>query len=83
MKEELEKWEAVVEEGETFWIHPTHGNVFKHKDGTYSGMFPKVCSMGPFKTVEQAQKVLETCKQRVSQAIDVVNEEIVEESKGE
>lgn len=70
-------WEQVNEDGGTFWVHNDHGNVFKQTDSSYIAMVPKVFKLGPFKTLEEAQKVLETCKQEISQAIDVVNERLV------
>jgi hypothetical protein len=77
----MSKWEKVVEDGETFWINEDHGNVYKQSETSYIAMFPRVVRLGPFKTPEEAQKALETCKQKIEQALDVANEEIVGEIK--
>lgn len=75
----MSNWERVEEDGQEFWVNQDYGNVFKDTDGQFIAMFPKVFNLGPFKSVEQAQKVLETCKQRISQAMDLINEELVKE----
>jgi hypothetical protein len=70
-------WEKVEEDGGIFWVNEDHGNIFKQSEDSYIAMMPKVLKFGPFKTLKEAQTVLETCKQEVSQAIDIVNEKLV------
>jgi hypothetical protein len=71
-------WEKVVEEGQTFWVNDDFGNVYQQSQDSYIAMFPKVVKLGPFKSPEEAQKVLESCKQKIEQALDIVNEELVQ-----
>ena len=72
------KWEKVEENGQTFWVHEDHGNIFKQSDTSYVAMAPKVIKMGPFPSPELAQKALEECKQKLNQALDLFNEEVLE-----
>jgi hypothetical protein len=76
-EDQVATWEKVEEDGNTFWVHMDHGNVFKQSETSYIAMVPKVVKFGPFKTLEEAQKVLETCKQDVSQALDILNDKLI------
>lgn len=69
-------WEKVEENNQTFWVSEEHGNVYKLSDGAYIAMLPKVLKFGTFKTPEEAQKVLETCKEKLDQILELYNQEL-------
>lgn len=75
----MSNWERVEEEGNVFWVDEDHGNVFQQGPEAYVALMPKILKLGPFKTLEQAQTVLENYKQRISEAVDIANAEILKE----
>lgn len=73
----MNKWEKVVEEGMEIWVHEELGNIYKAGEGNFVAMLPKVLKFGPFKTVEEAQALLENKRQEMNQAFDLLNEQLL------
>jgi hypothetical protein len=65
-------WKQVIEDGCVVWVNEQVGNVMKLPDGSYVAMVPKVIKLGPFDTLEKAQKSAEN-KESLKLAIENYN----------
>ena len=74
-------WKEVVEEGQVFWVNDQLGNVVKIDDKSFIAMLPKVIRLGPFETLEQAQKALEINKASLENVLTSFNHDLVNLSK--
>ncbi len=77
----MSKWEKVVEDGMEIWVNEELGNVYKLPNGEFVAMIPKILKFGPFKSVEDGQQFVETKKQELSQALDLLNDKFINELK--
>lgn len=77
----MSNWEKVVEDGLEIWVNEDLGNVYRLPTGEFVAMIPKILKFGPFKTTEQGQAFVESKKQEIEQALDVLNEKLVHEQK--
>lgn len=77
----MSNWEKVVEDGMEIWVNEDLGNVYKLPNGEFIAMIPKILKFGPFKSVEDGKKFVETKKQELSQALDLLNEKFVNEQQ--
>ena len=72
----MSEWQETIEDGKVYWVNDEHGNVLKLADGVYIGLMPRVLKLGPFLTVEQAQRALENNKIAVDNLIENFNQEM-------
>ena len=77
----MSTWTEVVEEGQVFWINNELGNVVKIDDKSFVAMLPKVIRLGPFETLQQAQKALEVNKASLENLLTSFNHDLVNLSK--
>lgn len=77
----MSNWTEIVEEGQVFWVNNELGNVVKVDDKAYVAMLPKIIRLGPFETLEQAQKALEINKASLENVLASFNYDLVNLSK--
>lgn len=74
-------WKEIAEEGQLFWVNDELGNVVKLDENSFLAMLPKVIRLGPFETLEQAQKALEINKASLENVLTSFNHDLVNLSK--
>lgn len=71
----MSDWQQVEEDGATYYVHKEFGNVIKLSETAYVAMVPRIIKLGPFKTLEEAQQTIVTCKTKIDTAFETLNQE--------
>jgi len=72
----MSDWQQVEEDGATYYVHKEFGNVIKLSETAYVAMIPRIVKVGPFKTLEEAQQLVVTCKEKVDASFELLNQEL-------
>ena len=73
----MNNWKEVIEGDQVFYINDKLGNILKAGEDVYIAMMPKVIRLGPFKTVEEAKKVLEKSRKTIDGLLDEFNNQLL------
>ncbi len=77
----MSEWKEVTEEGQVYFVNEELGNILKGAEGCYISLMPKIVRLGPFETLEQAQKVMDerkTIDEMIDTTVDTYNENILQ-----
>jgi len=75
------EWQKVTEDGREFWVNEKLGNIVKLAEDQFVCLYPKIIKLGPFKTIEEAQNVLESKGKALENLLDSFNADLINLNK--
>ena len=69
----MNNWVEVVDEGQIFYVNDSLGSIQKLTNDVYVALIPRVFKLGPFKTLEEAKKVMSLTKCDIDNILEEYN----------